>query len=142
MYWYIVHLKVYIVYTLYLESRHVILPFWKLLPVDGFKPTMHAVQQMVVWHSLHGSVYRSEASEIHESSCLATRKDILTCWNSRPCDDAWLPIFDLFGSNRGQDRGGVVEREDPFMQLLQANKARMNGKDMMGVQLQLPGAFV
>lgn len=96
MYWYIVHLKVYIVYTLYLESRHVILPFWKLLPVDGFKPTMHAVQQMVVWHSLHGSVYRSEASEIHESSCLATRKDILTCWNSRPCDDAWLPIFDLF----------------------------------------------
>ena len=33
-----------------------------------------------------------------------------------------------------------MEREDPFMQLLQANKARMNGKDMMGVQLQLPGA--
>lgn len=41
--------------------------------------------------------------------------------------------------NLGQDRGGVVEREDPFMQLLQANKARMTGKDMMGVQLQLPG---
>ena len=96
MYWYIVHLKVYIVYTLYLESRQVVLPFSKLLPVDGFKPTMHAVQQMVVWHSLHGSVYHSEASEIHESSRLATRKDILTCWNSLPCDDTWLPIFDLF----------------------------------------------
>lgn len=52
------------------------------------------------------------------------------------------PSLTFFGSNRGQDRGGVVEREDPFMQLLQANKARMNGKDMMGVQLQLPGAFV
>lgn len=51
------------------------------------------------------------------------------------------PSLTFFGSNRGQDRGGVVEREDPFMQLLQANKARMNGKDMMGVQLQLPGAF-
>ena len=104
-----------------------------------------------------------------KSSRFATSKDIITCSNMRPCDDVYTNIYiyiyfyytydlpfahlnpwDLmfvsetvklfFCWNRGQDRGGVVEREDPFMQLLQANKARMNGKDMMGVQLQLPGA--
>lgn len=33
-------------HCIYIESHQVILPFWKLLPVDGFKPTMHAVQQI------------------------------------------------------------------------------------------------
>ena len=36
--------------------------------------------------------------------------------------------------NLGQDRGGVVEKEDPFMKLLEANRQRLNGK-----QAALPG---
>eukprot|EP00438_Fugacium_kawagutii_P015692 Skav235315 [mRNA] locus=scaffold520:431305:432877:+ [translate_table: standard] len=37
--------------------------------------------------------------------------------------------------NLGQDKGGIVEKEDPFMKLLEANRARL-GKD---VQITLPG---
>lgn len=29
-----------------------------------------------------------------------------------------------------QDKGGVVEKEDPFMKLLEANRNRLTGKDM------------
>ena len=32
---------------------------------------------------------------------------------------------------RRQDKGGIVEKEDPFMKLLEANRARLSGKDMM-----------
>jgi len=38
--------------------------------------------------------------------------------------------------NLGQDKGGVVEREDPFMKVLEANKERMTGKGLMQA---LPG---
>jgi len=33
--------------------------------------------------------------------------------------------------NLGQDKGGVVEKEDPFMKLLEANRNRLTGKDML-----------
>ena len=30
-----------------------------------------------------------------------------------------------------QDKGGLVEKEDPFMKLLEANRARLSQKDVM-----------
>mmetsp|Transcript_3710 Transcript_3710/g.6135 ORF Transcript_3710/g.6135 Transcript_3710/m.6135 type:complete len:886 (+) Transcript_3710:105-2762(+) len=33
--------------------------------------------------------------------------------------------------NLGQDKGGLVEKEDPFMKLLEANRARLSQKDVM-----------
>lgn len=33
--------------------------------------------------------------------------------------------------NLGQDKGGLIEKEDPFMKLLEANRARMSQKEVM-----------
>ena len=30
-----------------------------------------------------------------------------------------------------QDKGGLIEKEDPFMKLLEANRARMSQKEVM-----------
>ncbi|CAE7454251.1 hop [Symbiodinium natans] len=41
--------------------------------------------------------------------------------------------------NMGQDKGGSIEKEDPFKKLLDANKERMTGKNLMNALPGMPG---
>eukprot|EP00435_Cladocopium_sp_Y103_P039401 s1640_g10.t1 len=46
--------------------------------------------------------------------------------------------------NLGQDKGGLIEKEDPFMKLLEANRARLTQKDVMMLPMlpNIPGTPV
>jgi len=42
--------------------------------------------------------------------------------------------------NMGQDQGGQIEKEDPFKKLLEANKERMTGKNLLHALPGMPGS--